>query len=112
MLSPARRVAREEDTLMATFVVLTSFTDQGIRNVKETVGRAEAFKEMARKSGITVKDLYWTLGQYDVIAVCEAADDEAATALSLSISSRGNVRSHTLRAFSFEEMKPILGKIV
>jgi len=46
---------------MATFVVLAGFTDQGIRNVKETVGRAEAFKEMAKKSGVTVKDLYWTL---------------------------------------------------
>ena len=65
---------------MATFVVLAGFTDQGIRSVKETIGRAEAFKEMAKKSGITVKDLYWTLGQYDVIAVCEAPDDEAATA--------------------------------
>jgi uncharacterized protein with GYD domain len=61
---------------MATFVVLAGFTDQGIRNVKETVGRAETFKEMARKSGVTVKDLYWTLGQHDVVAVCEAADDE------------------------------------
>ena len=52
---------------MATFVVLASFTDQGVRNVKETIGRAEAFKEMAKKSGVTVKDLYWTLGQYDVL---------------------------------------------
>ena len=47
---------------MATFIVLASFTDQGIRNVKETIGRAEAFKEMAKKSGVDVKDLYWTLG--------------------------------------------------
>ena len=54
---------------MATFVVLAGFMDQGIRNAKETISRAEAFKEMAKKSGITVKDLYWTLGQYDVIAV-------------------------------------------
>ena len=97
---------------MVTFVVLAGFTDQGIRNVKETIGRAEAFKEMAKKSGVTVKDLYWTLGQYDVIAVCEAPDDEAATALSLSVSSRGNVRFQTLRAFSFDEMKMILGKMV
>jgi uncharacterized protein with GYD domain len=97
---------------MATFVVLAGFTDQGIRNVKETISRAEAFKEMAKKSGITVKDLYWTLGQYDVIAVCEAADDEAATAFSLSVSSRGNIRSQTLRAFSFDEMKMLLGKMV
>ncbi len=90
---------------MATFVVLAGFTDQGIRNVKETIGRAEAFKAMAKKSGVTVKDLYWTLGQYDVIAVCEAPEDEAATALSLSVCSRGNVRSQTLRAFSFDEMR-------
>ncbi len=97
---------------MATFVVLAGFTDQGIRNVKETIGRAEAFKEMAKKSGISVKDLYWTLGQYDVIAVCEAPDDEAATAFSLSVSSRGNIRSQTLRAFSVDEMKVLLGKMV
>jgi uncharacterized protein with GYD domain len=97
---------------MAEFVVIAGFTDQGIRNVKETVSRAEAFKEMAKKSGITVKDMYWTLGQYDVIAICEAPDDEAAIALSLSVCSRGNVRSQTLRAFSFDEMKTILGKMV
>jgi uncharacterized protein with GYD domain len=97
---------------MATFVVLAGFTDQGIKNVKETVSRAEAFKEMAKKSGVTVKDLYWTLGKYDIIAVCEAPDDETATALSLSLCSRGNLRSETLRAFSFDEMKGILDKIV
>lgn len=62
---------------MATFIVLASFTDQGIRNVKETVGRAETFKEMAKKSGVAVKDLYWTLGTYDVVAVCESPDDKA-----------------------------------
>jgi uncharacterized protein with GYD domain len=67
---------------------------------------------MAKKSGITVKDLYWTLGQYDVMAVCEAPDDETATAFALSVSARGNVRSQTLRAFSFDEMKMILGKMV
>ena len=97
---------------MAIFIVLASFTDQGIRNVKETVGRAEAFKQMAKKSRVTVKDLYWMLGPYDVIAVCEAPDDEAATALSLSVASRGNVRAQTLRAFSFAEMDAILHKMV
>jgi uncharacterized protein with GYD domain len=94
--------AKEEP--MATFVVLAGFTDQGVRNVKETVSRAEAFKEMAKKTGVTVKDIYWTLGQYDIVAICESPDDESATALSLSVSSRGNVRSETLRAVSFDEM--------
>ena len=97
---------------MATFIVLANFTDQGVKQVKETIGRAEAFKEMARKAGVTVKDMYYTLGRYDVVALCEAADDESATALSLSIASRGNVRSETLRAFSLPEMGKILGKMV
>ncbi len=97
---------------MATFIVLGSFTDQGIHEVKDTVGRAEAYKEMAKKIGVVVKDIYWTLGGYDVVAICEAPDDESALALAASGGSRGKVRSQTLRAFSFDEMKRILGKMV
>ena len=97
---------------MATFIVLAGFTDQGIRNVKETVSRADAFKEMAKKTGVTIRDLYWTLGRHDIVAICEAPDDETATALSLSLASRGNLRTETLRAFSFDEMKKIHGKMV
>ncbi len=97
---------------MSTYVVLASYTDQGIKNVKQTIERADAFKQMANKSGVTIKDMYWTLGSRDIIAICEAPDDEAATALSLSVSSRGNVRSETLRAFSFSEMQKILAKMV
>ena len=67
---------------------------------------------MAKKSRVTVQDMYWMLGPYDFIAICEAPDDEATTALSLSVCSRGNVRSQTLRAFSFDEMKKILGKMI
>jgi len=97
---------------MATFVVLGGFTDQGIRNVKETVGRAEVFKKMAKKTGVTVKDMYWTIGRHDIIAICEAPDDEAATTLMLSTAARGNVRTETLRAFSFDEMQKMLAKMV
>jgi uncharacterized protein with GYD domain len=97
---------------MATFIVLSSFTEQGIRNVKETVNRAEAFKEMAKKRGATVKDMYWTLGSHDTVVVFEAPDDETAAALVMSVSSLGNVRSETLRAFSVDEMKKTLGKMV
>jgi hypothetical protein len=63
---------------MATFIVLASFTDKVIGKVKETIGRAEKFKEMAKKGGIAVKDLYWTLGSRDVVAVCEAPDETRA----------------------------------
>lgn len=97
---------------MATFIVLASFSDQGIKNVKQTVERADAFKQMAAKAGAKVKEIYWTLGSHDVIAICEAPDDETATAMALSVASRGNVRSETLRAFTFDEMKKVLGKMV
>lgn len=97
---------------MATFIVLASFTDQGIKNVKQTVERADAFKQMATKAGATVKDMYWTLGSRDIVAICDAPDDETATTLALSIASRGNVRSETLRAFSLAEMQKIVGKLV
>jgi uncharacterized protein with GYD domain len=97
---------------MATFIVLTNFTELGVKNVKETVERAAAFKHLAEKAGAKVKDMYWTLGSRDVVAICEAPSDEIATALSLSISARGNIRSETLRAFSVDEMKAIIAKMV
>ena len=97
---------------MQTYILLVNFTDQGRRNIKETIGRADAFEAMAKKSGATIKVLCWTIGRYDVIAVFEAPDDESATALAFSASSLGNVRSEILRGFSFEEMTRILGKMV
>ena len=97
---------------MATYVLLVSFTDQGIRNVKDTTKRAEAFREMAKKAGATVKDLYWTLGQYDVVTILEAPDAAAVTALGLSVGALGNVRTQTLAAFSAAEMSTILKKMV
>ena len=97
---------------MATFIVLGNFTDQGIRNVKETTKRAEAFKAAAKKVGANVKELYWTMGQYDLVTVVEAPDDETATSLLLSAGTLGNIRSQTLRGFSAEEMGKIIGKMV
>jgi uncharacterized protein with GYD domain len=96
---------------MATYIVLANFTEQGIRNVKDSPQRADAFKEMAKKTGATVKDVFWTLGQYDAVAIVEAPDDVSATALGLSVAKLGNVRTQTLRAFSAADMKNILGKV-
>ena len=81
-------------------------------SLNSPISRAEAFKEMAKRSGITMKELCWTLGRHDVVAVFEAADDESAAALALSASSLGNTTCETLRAFSFDDMKKILGKMV
>lgn len=96
---------------MATYILLANFSDQGIRNVKDTVKRAEAFRELAKSSGVTVKDLYWTLGQYDIIAVADAPDEMTVTALGLTLGKSGNVKTQTLRAFSADEMGKILAKV-
>ena len=96
---------------MATYISLLGFTDEGIRKVKQTTKRAEAFKAMARKRGVTVKDIYWTVGAYDVVIVMDAPDDETATAVIMSLGALGNVRTQTLRAFSAEEMNRIIGKM-
>jgi len=92
--------------------MLANFTDQGIRNVKDTTKRAQAFKDLAKSAGVSVKDTYWTLGHYDVIAICEAPDDMVITALGLSLGKSNNVRTQTLRAFSQAEMDTILSKVV
>ena len=96
---------------MATYIVLASFTDQGIRSIKDTTKRADAVRETASRMGIETKSLYWTVGKYDVVATFEAPDDASITALSLAIGSSGNVRTQTLRAFGASEMTEILGKV-
>lgn len=96
---------------MATYIVLTSFTDQGIRNVKESTKRADGVRELAKKLGVTAKEFYWTLGAYDVVAIFDAPDEASITALGLAIGAAGNVRTQTMRAFSKEEMNGIVRKM-
>ena len=96
---------------MATYIVLASFTDQGIRNVKDTTKRADAVKELASKFGVTAKEFFWTLGSYDVISIFDAPDDASMTALGMALGSGGNVRTQTLRAFSRDEINGVLAKL-
>lgn len=96
---------------MMTYVVLTNFTDQGIRTAKDIVKRTEAFKDMAKKFGVTVREFFWTQGQYDIVAITEAPDEISGTALNMSLCALGNVRTQTLRAFSADEMKQVVAKM-
>jgi len=96
---------------MATYITLLNFTDQGIRNVKDSPSRADAFIQLAQKLGIQVKGMYWTVGHYDLVTILEAPNDEVATAALLTVGALGNVRSQTLRAFSAEEMGKIIGNM-
>lgn len=96
---------------MATYISLCRFTDQGIRSVKDTTKRAAAVQEAAARFGANMSQLYWTLGHYDLVAVIDAEDEQAATAFALSIASAGNIRMETLRAFNRDEMGGILAKL-
>ena len=95
---------------MASYILLATYTEQGLKTVKDTVKRASTVKELAKKAGIDMKDTYWTLGQFDVVAVFEAPNDEAMTAFALSIARQGNIKTQTLRAFSGKEMSDILAR--
>ena len=97
---------------MATYIVLANFTEHGIRSVKDTSRRADAFRALAKTFGITVKDIYWTLGRYDIITTIEAPDEVSVTALGLSLGKSGNIRTETLRAFSQADMGAILEKVM
>jgi uncharacterized protein with GYD domain len=96
---------------MAYYVGLISFTDQGIRNVKDTVKRGDAAIAEAEKMGTKVVEEFWTMGAYDAVVVFEAPDDETMSAFMLKVGSLGNVKSQTLRAFRRSEMEKLLAKI-
>ena|SRR5205809_2916182 len=96
---------------MAMYISLIQFTEQGIRNVKDTVKRGDAAIGEAEKMGIKIIEEFWTMGAYDVVALFEAADDETMSAFLLKIGSMGNVKSQTLRAFRKQEMEGVLAKL-
>jgi uncharacterized protein with GYD domain len=95
---------------VATFVTLINWTDQGIRNYKDSMKRAQAFSDMVGGMGGKVKDIYWTIGPYDIVAIVDAPDDETATAAALQVGSLGNVRTTTLRGFNRSEFEAIIKK--
>jgi uncharacterized protein with GYD domain len=97
---------------MVTYIVLAKFTDQGAKTAKDSPRRAEAFRQMAQTFGVTVKDIFWTQGRYDIVTVVEAPDELSATALNLSLSALGNIRTESLRAFSSAEMMKIVAKML
>jgi uncharacterized protein with GYD domain len=95
---------------MAKYVTLLSWTEQGVRNYADTVKRAEAGTAMFARMGGKLTDLYWTLGPYDLVGISEFPDDETATAAMLALSSAGNVRTTTMRAFDRAEVARIVAK--
>jgi uncharacterized protein with GYD domain len=95
---------------MPTFVSLINWTDQGIRNFKDTPKRADAFTEMLQQKGGKLRDIYWTLGTYDIVVIADAPDAETMTAALLNVGSLGNVRTTTLQAFDKDTLAKIISK--
>jgi uncharacterized protein with GYD domain len=96
---------------MPNYVVLVNWTDQGIRNVKDTVKRAKSFGSALEKAGCKSLDFYYTIGRYDMVSVIEAPNDEAIASVLFSTGSLGNVRTETLKAFSMAEAANVIEKL-
>ena len=90
---------------MPTYVSLVRWTEHGIKNVKDSPGRAADFSELVEKSGGKVREILVTVGEYDIVTITEFPDDESATAVLLKMGSLGNIRTNTMRAFSMEELR-------
>lgn len=96
---------------MVTYVGLLSFTDQGIQDIKKTTQRAAAAKEVAKKFGVNMREILWTMGECDIVCILEADDESSLAAFNLATAMQGNVRSRSLRAYTAGDMDKILAKL-
>jgi uncharacterized protein with GYD domain len=96
---------------MVTYVGLLNFTDKGIQSIKDTTKRAAAAKEIGSRFGVNMREIVWTMGEYDAVCILEAQDEKAMTAFSLATAMQGNVRSRSMRAWTAAEMDQILAKL-
>jgi uncharacterized protein with GYD domain len=96
---------------MPTYVTLLRYTDQGVRNIKDSPARIDAAKKAFQAAGAEMKVWYLTLGRYDAIAIGDAPNDETAAKLALQLGSLGNVRTETLRVFTESEFRKMIGSL-
>ncbi len=96
---------------MPRYIALVSFTDQGIRDAKNSVKRADRVKKLAAKHKVKVRDIHWTMGKYDIVVTFEAPNDAAMSSFTLENAALGNVRTETFRAYTRDEFTNILKAI-
>ncbi len=96
---------------MASYIILANYTSIGIKNIKGTTQRAKDFKSETEKVGIKVKDIYWTMGNIDIVIIAESPDDETMAGMLIALGRLGNVKTQTLRAFPIDAMEKIIGKL-
>ena len=96
---------------MGKYILLGNWTDQGMRDVKNTVKRSRAAREAFAAMGVNAREWFFTLGQYDVVLTVDAPDDETLTRATLALAMSGNLRTTTLRGFGEKEMESIVGSL-
>ena len=96
---------------MSKYILLCNWTDQGIRNVGDTVKRSRAARELFASMGVSAREWFFTLGPYDVVLTVEAPDNETLTRAALSLAAQGNLRVTTMPAFGEKEMEQITGSL-
>ena len=95
---------------MARYIVLSDWTERGVANFGDTVDRYEAAQGQLEGMGVSFEEIYWTLGNHDMVCIVDAPDDEALAAAVLKVASLGNLRTTTLRALSTDEMRAVVAK--
>lgn len=95
---------------MPTYILLVDWTEQGVREFKDTVDRSEVGRGILEAAGVKFRDIYWTLGSHDMVSIVEAPDDETLSAALLQSASLGNFRTTTMRAFSADEMRAVIDR--
>ncbi len=96
---------------MPTYVALCNLTQQGVQNAKEVPQRREAARATAKELGITLREGLMTMGQYDVVLILDAPDDEAMAKFALRVGMRGSLRTQTLRAFTDAEVDALMASL-
>ncbi len=93
---------------MATYITLAKYTAQGIANIKESPARLDAAREQLAAIGVTIKDFYLTMGEYDAVIVVEAPDNTTAAKALIAIGAQGNISTKTMGALTEDEYRALL----
>ncbi|NGO54034.1 GYD domain-containing protein [Allomesorhizobium camelthorni] len=96
---------------MTTYIMLVNWTEQGVKNVRESPKRLDAAKKSLADMGGSFKEFYLTMGEHDMVAVCEAPDDAVAARFALQLGMGGNVRTRTLKAFPEAAYREIINSL-
>ncbi len=109
--APASGLFQGEETVMPTFIGMLSWTDQGVRTVKDTPKRIQAAKERGKKLGVDIKQIFLTTGEFDLLVIAEAKDGDAMAKLAMAAGAEWNVRTRTVRAWTESEIAKLISEL-